>query len=465
MGAETMQQKQNRADQSAKTKEGGSAGGVLFGRIRGVNAESDTMDVTYSGANRTVRIRHPFLSSTAYHRSAPDPGVGVILINSLETKELEVLAYHTPRPRPGNSGEDTVSNNRLVDFELNKDPFRPLQPGEHDISSRGLAQIFAGRRPTLETRASLPRTWLDQDTYEAGSKAPLHTRKLHFHKRNEIGDEERFGVVDRPADGEGGKSLQDKKLVKNSTGGFAREHLMVLSNGTKNSPVPLLIDLREGNVIDNDGGSVKGKFGKDLRYLKKLFADVEGNVQIEVDVEGNAYMSFPQTATSGIKLDLPMGKVEGSVGTSNEGMKWTVAGLTEVTSQQGIKLDGVQSAKIYAQAVKLGNDGAIHPLFLTQIYKEAEKTLHTTLGGVEDGEKAAYDAVKALLSSADGINSGILAAPLIPGALGGMWNMLIFQALNALFGILAGTASAKKSAREAYKGAYDSYLSQTVKTS
>jgi hypothetical protein len=135
---------------------------------------------------------------------------------------------------------------------------------------------------------------------ESGSHAALHRRKLHLHKSDTIGDEERFGVVSRPT-----SSIKEKYTKVN--GQFAKEYMRVLLDGNGSE----LAEFYEGNVVDKEGKEEKSKFTRaPLRLLHKL-TNASGNATLwEVDQDGNVLLELPTDASEGIKVDVPGGKAK-----------------------------------------------------------------------------------------------------------------------------------------------------------
>ena len=166
----------------------GARQGMFQAVIDSASGESQTGKMTYSGGTRDVPLVMPFDGTFSWIRSIPESGSTVLAGMRSDNEDVSFIRYLNDNPEV-----------KLTGYTLNENVYRPLQPGEHEIHSTGMAQSYYGARPILEQRAGVVRTWLDQDKLESGQKAPLHVRQLWEHRSNLMGDEERFGVVRRPS--------------------------------------------------------------------------------------------------------------------------------------------------------------------------------------------------------------------------------------------------------------------------
>lgn len=194
----------------------GSFGTPFLGVIKDVNNESETLNVVHgTGINKHLKVMHPYIGANHWHRVAPDAGQKVVLQVRPSSKEPEVVAYSQ-----SNDSSDVTPATRIQAYDEAKDTYRPLQGGEQEIVSSGFAQVFLARRAVMDQRAGYVRNWLDQDKLEAGARAVVHTRQLHLHKPNDLGDEERIGAVVRPEAGSGGASSFESSTPEGVTGGI-----------------------------------------------------------------------------------------------------------------------------------------------------------------------------------------------------------------------------------------------------
>ncbi len=197
-----------------------------------------------------------------------------------------------------------------------------------EIHSKGAAQTLYSRRPLLEQRGGLIRSWLDQDELQSGQKAPVHVRYLHLHKSDAIGDEERFGVAQRP-DGSAwltkfikadrqpdvalgltiGEVAATNSIIP-ELGPWAKEYVRILKTGALFPEK--LIDHREGDVLDDEGNAINlSSTGNPLRYKAEYFTQSQlgGVVFFGIDDQGNMSAHFPEEAETGVDIIIPKGEL------------------------------------------------------------------------------------------------------------------------------------------------------------
>lgn len=176
----------------------GSNQGLFAAVIEGATGVTQTGSFVYAGGKRDIALPMPYDSGSSWIRAIPESGSLVLAGYRADIQDPICINYFNPSPKK-----------RLDDYAQGLSLYRPLQPGEIEINSVGGGQTFYAVRPVVEHKAGLVRSWLNQDTLEAGVKAPLHTRLLWEHESspvvvpnpifdNILGDEERFGVVRRP---------------------------------------------------------------------------------------------------------------------------------------------------------------------------------------------------------------------------------------------------------------------------
>jgi len=287
----------------------------------------------------------PFESSSSWIRSIPDTGAAALLGYRRDSQEPTFIRYLQDEPAK-----------RLEGYRGGVNLYKPLQPGEHEIHSSGYAQSYYSQRPILEQRGGIIRSWLDQDLAESGQKAPCHARQLHEHKSNEIGDEERFGVVRRPkkvnlaaaivlgsstssnfhdypypnytapgnipavysitAEGIGLASEATATLTGTyKIRPFGKEYLRVLKNnmflgdGLLKVPLPplTLVDIREGQVFDDAGIQLFGDSGAYLRAKHEYFTVLSDSTKMEIDDMGNVVWTVSLAAEDGWTTKVPFG--------------------------------------------------------------------------------------------------------------------------------------------------------------
>jgi len=333
--------------QNNKTGNGISeSGGCFQAYIESTSGESQNAKLTYSGGARSISLPMPFESSDSWIRSIPSSGSAALITYRRDTGEPTFLRYL-----------NDVPDKKIAAYQGGGNVYRPLLPGEHEIHSSGYAQAYFGQRPVLDLRAGAIRSWLSQDQAECGQKSPIHTRQLHDHRSNDIGNEERFGIVRRPAKlnplnavllGSQKSSNFQKypypnfslpggipnvfstiaegvakasELLAAATGTFkmrpfAKEYLRVIKNPLSPLPPSKLIDIREGQVFDDDGVQMKGEGGAYLRAKHEYFT-MSGSTKLEIDELGNVTWSLdPLLAMNGWVTTIPFGawKLEANKG-------------------------------------------------------------------------------------------------------------------------------------------------------
>lgn len=489
-----LQRELLKTQDAAKARTVLNSGAPFVATITSVNPRTETMEVEHVGGPQTIRQLHPFLGRDVWHRVGTAPGQQVLLAMRHDSKSPEATSYYQSMGRQ-DSGEERVQR-----YENGLDAYRPLAIGEQELASSGVAQAFFGRRPVLDVRGGAIRSWWDQDKLEHGTRAPTHVRQLHLNTAGEIGDEERFGVVSRPAMGTSGKSKWKSKYIDapagaaaaaNSaqsvssatdaaaggtapsqaellagTSSFAKEKLYVIRAAT--GPQGTIVDHREGHVIDDEGQPVQGKTGKNLRLQKKYFGGVSQTpFMIQVDEDGNAYIELPDTATEGVNIQVPMGKIKFKSGTASvEGILDGVAGTMELTASQTAKIKGVTEAKLDGGTVKIGQtDTATHPAMRTLAYKEADRTQINGLSLAETAEATIGQTIGTMSGALSGVFSAVMAAPLTPGVIvslmGIAQNMLplMFHSLVPL------VKQGRNGLQNGFTGSYDSMFNEQIKFS
>jgi hypothetical protein len=325
MSGDNWLQQQTRMRQRRKDKNLPYTSGAPFlGIITGAHdPDTEQVNMAYHGGERKVPTLHPYVGPDSWIRVGSESGVPVVAATRPDSNDPELLAYATQQP------ED-----RIRAFKARSGVYRPVGQGEIEIHSRGLAQSYYSRRPILEQRAGLIRTWLDQDELENGAKAPLHVRTLHLHKHGTLGDEERFGVVQRWLPGSKVRRTfvhaartPDPVLtalvnveaalagVIPIPGPWAKEYTRIIKSGAAFPPI--LVDVREGDVIDDLGMPMLSSIsGLPLRYKAQYYADSPsgGAFFIGVDQMGNFNIAAPTEATIGGDITIPMGDFAVKVG-------------------------------------------------------------------------------------------------------------------------------------------------------
>jgi hypothetical protein len=203
---------------------------------------------------------------------------------------------------------------------MSAEAFRPLEEGEVDFASRGGCSFFMGSRPHIDMRAGIVLLAMDQDEAEFSTKAPLHIRRGYQNSEATISDEERFGVVRRQETGSYVDRFfpDDKGQRGELASGFAKEHLIRLTNAQDSAPA-VLLDTRSGNAIDDEGMPYTlDDTNLNLRVRAEYFTPAETSVLAQLDENGNFKIEHPPEATVGGTFILPAGTLKARIGLNLE---------------------------------------------------------------------------------------------------------------------------------------------------
>ena len=251
-----------------------------------VSGLSETVTATDFGGGRTINITHPAMGVRSWFRFLPEEGASAIIAQRSDTASQEVLYY-----------DNANASAKIAAYLRGVGHYRNLANGELDLSSSGLAQTHWSSRGKLSLRGGAISGWLDNDTLEAGFRAPTHRRLLHdyMHSSALIG-EERFGLVFRGAGPE-------RKYVR-YRGDFAREYVRQLNAEGDQA----LAYTHEGHVHDADGNILKAPSNRPLRLLSQWSTEGTGEssancagsrIQNMIDSTGNVWWDLPASASIG----------------------------------------------------------------------------------------------------------------------------------------------------------------------
>jgi hypothetical protein len=178
----------------------GSRDGLFSAYLEASTGESQSGTLVYAGGIRDIPLPMPYDGNTSWIRVIPDTGSPALAGYRADIQDTVFINYLNPNPK-----------RKLDGYAAGTNLYRPLQPGEIEFNSTGMAQSYYSIRPILEQTAGVVREWLDHDKLESGAKAPFHTRQLWEYTSAPLvasfdatgtpillGDEERFGVVRRP---------------------------------------------------------------------------------------------------------------------------------------------------------------------------------------------------------------------------------------------------------------------------
>jgi hypothetical protein len=308
-----------------------TSGGIFQGLIESSSGENQNARLVYAGGSSAIALPMPFETTDSWIRSIPMSGSSALVTYRRDTGEATFIRYLNDIP-----------DKKITGYKAGNNLYKPLLAGEHEIHSSGLAQSYYSQRPLLEQRGGVIRSWLDQDRAECGQKAPIHTRQLHTNRTNAVGDEERFGVVRRPkklnpvnaallGDSHSSNFYQypypnfalpggvpnafaaisetvgtASEMAASLTGTykirpFAKEYLRVIKNPMfPLPPIDTLLDIREGQVFDDDGVQVIGDQGTYLRSKREYYTTWGDATKCEIDELGGVSWYLSTALASGM---------------------------------------------------------------------------------------------------------------------------------------------------------------------
>jgi hypothetical protein len=292
--------------------------------ITSTNSRSEKVDYEGPAGGSMTPITHPYLGTNSWIRVMPESLTTVIIGSRAEDGEPYIQAYIRD---PVLDQKSEVPYIKATEDE--KFYYRILEEGEIDIMSPGIAGSYYSKSGNLELRGGVVSLTLNHYDLEAQSRAPTHLRTIMGNKRQEVGDEERFGVVRRPNSLSESvvtnDTIKDVITVAPSGGGaigaglasvtgnleYAKEYLRIIRDGSGFS----LVDHREGNVIDDDGTIMESDItGNPLRSRTKYGTTLKTATVTEVDEEGNVTLTLPITSTKGFIGKFPSSSIDLTIG-------------------------------------------------------------------------------------------------------------------------------------------------------
>ena len=301
-----------------------------------INPVNETLDLMHHGGPAAGRgIPFSYVGQRSWARSMPD----------------SAAAVHATQLFNGTGGGAVVptrfvplTGGKVEGYKNKKNVYRTLEPGEHEFSSPGLAQLFLSRRGNAEIRGGVSWLHVKNDAMEIHGRTVLHRRSLHRQTNLlPMNWEERFGAVKRqglvsPA--------AERFVVAPGTDLVAMEYYRAL--GTNRPNIMGVLDIvggsipgagaltvhHEGDLTDLIKGLTPilgGPINAPLRAQHKWRTEAGGQVKIEIDILGNISCVLPETALPGFVLKmtnpLSMLKIDtsGIIATSGlhfDGVSW-----------------------------------------------------------------------------------------------------------------------------------------------
>lgn len=277
--------------------------GELLGQILSISGFNEHAQVL--GFPTDVVIQHPFLSSNAWIRGLPELGTPLMAKYNEESNEAIHTGYRNMDP-----------TDILAASAEGSGLYIELIPGEIDVMSKGMNHHFLTARPYDIRESGLVQSILDGDSSTFINRAVTFIDYLHQNEVATINDTRIFGVVRRPKNSVETKIIRapvsEQGLFPNPLEkvGFAKELTTIL-----NSKERILLDYREGHVVDDDGTSPLSDWtGNNLRVRKQVFNTSDSATKIEIDNLGNVDIIIPSEADKGVRFNVVSGSIEATIG-------------------------------------------------------------------------------------------------------------------------------------------------------
>ncbi len=300
----------------------------ILGVIESVQTETERVMSPDMAGGAPTRVTHPYVSLRSWRRVMPEEQTAAVMVQRGDTSESEISYYFSGAPEK-----------RIGKYREGVGYYRPLDRGEWEDTSFGLAQVYGSRHGALDQRGGIVRQWLDNTNLDHGSKAPTFHRQLHDHNHNTIRGEERFGVVWRK-----GANFTERVYPKVG-GAFAREYVRSLSFSGQPG---VLVDIREGHVFESNSLRAVGPAGKFLRR-RALYGTTSGTNNVDMtDEDGNNWSISSDTATAGRVFDVPAGPFRVTAGDD-----------VKFTSRRDILMSGVNMVVRTSSVIHIEADVAI----------------------------------------------------------------------------------------------------------
>jgi hypothetical protein len=311
--------------------------GPFEGTVVSITAQTDTMGVRFGPTNsRPMPIQHPFVGTTSWLRSVPEINTQFLMQNRFDTNQPEALKTIPPS-----------SSKRSADYLNQTNTYRTLSAGEHDFSSSGLASSYYGRRGHLDMRSGHAiKRGLNRDTLSVDDSAPTHVKNLLLNTVGKMGDEERLGIVKRWT------TAIDHEYVQDENKKFKAEHYLHILNPAGSEPAILLRRI-EGQVYDDAGDEIlQSSTNLPLRHQSLFYTTTDEYVSIEIDENGNQFINYPSTATTGHEMIIPNGNYRAEMINRDITLSGdetvAVSGNIQYQVQGGVNYDVVESYNIVA---------------------------------------------------------------------------------------------------------------------
>lgn len=375
--------------------------------IRSVDDTQDRVVYNTGFSGASVPITHPYLGQASWIRIMPDQGTKCYIGRRSPDGDPFITAYLSE-----GSSERYVKSTREERFHC-----RSLREGEIDISSPGAASVFTSRKGTLELKGGIVSVTLSPADLEISARSPTHTRAILGNKRQAVTDEERFGVVVRPGslNSDIPSPFRDatiRNVVQKLPTIYAKEYLRVISS---DGPIPgvFLVDHREGDVYDDDGTSIDSKTTKRaLRSRTRYGTEIPGlSTDVEIDVDGNVALSLPETAITGLDVDVALGDINLDAG---KDFIATASLNASISAQLGVRLESKAATIVMKAKTSATLDAGLNLDMLASIKMVLDSPLISLATGADTPAVRGADLVQYLLTHTHSSPFGPTSPPIVP---------------------------------------------------
>lgn len=264
--------------------------------LRAVSIDTEIGNFSHYGNRSTnLNLIHPYVSKNSWLRAQPEGG----------TTYVASFRSDQGKPQLMNTVQ-SGSRKRIAAFKSGDNLYRPLFPGEIEVNSIGVSQLYLSRRPLGELRGGLINRWADQDKLTAGDRAPIHHKQFLQNRSNDIKDEQRTGVISRPKDNDGTLSTWERCYPK-IRGNYTAEDYIHLQNPANENPA-VLFRKHSGHVLDVKGVPIRqSRTQNALRHIEEYYANDDTSTSTQIDEKGNMAVLLATAASEGYELSVPSG--------------------------------------------------------------------------------------------------------------------------------------------------------------
>lgn len=336
-----------------------------------------------------------------------------------------------PQLKEQNANAQSSDDNSRAKFGQ----FNPLAPGEYDFMSSGGAYIYGNTYGRLYMAGGAVSISLIKNDLRLQSRAQLWS---HIADDSEF----KFGQVRRR------KSDGTEAIVSGDQDGQLKEMSAKIYKSTDSGKQDVA-HMVMGNVLDDSGTQISTPNAQSaVRHMLQIFnANAELRLRHFFDQDGNWEIHAPN-AGAGVYIDFTNADWKSRF----KSVEWTVSDKTTWNSPT-VEFNSTTKWSANSPSVNLAAVTATNPLFLTNIYGPAERTVITALAAsINTLSIAVSNGMGALASLATSMSA--LVPAVLPQA------TIAAAAATAS----ATTGPAATSAASVFTNAYDTYLSTKART-